>query len=305
MSTVKRLRRWQKIAELIALLFGFVFLLVGVLVHGADSRVELPYWKSLLSAVMENAGTGLIAAGVVSFIVLRLQGARLVESVTLLANKRLKLRHLYASRRRKAAYVDIIAMALVDTLEELASPSGAKLLKRVIYNGVRCRMIFLSPSSPYVAMRATEEGVSEDELRDTLVKSVRRCGEIYEKLRVMYEKAVGSDRFDRSGIGDFEVRVVDICPHFTMFRADDCVYWGLYTSTGRGYHQSAFEVKRVQPNLPGSILCDQLNDHFHELWSRCGSSVGCGSIFRFDGLHGPALNGDLLGRLTAARSDSP
>jgi len=151
--------------------------------------------------------------------------------------------------------------------------------------------MFLSPSATYVRQRAVEDGVSVVELQERLKQSVRYCVVIYKRFAKLYHSAAESGRLQRTKTGSLEIRMIDICPHFTVYRTDSHLLWGLYTSSSRGVDSVVLAVPEEQ-----EVLFGQLVRHFDKLWDKSLLITGSDHnyLVRYYDLSVPILNEELV-----------
>jgi len=149
-------RKDSPLIDLVIMLIGLILLLVVVVISilNAPTFSLIPAIQSLLEA----AGTSLIAAGLVSFLLRQFYAERQRNEIQVVATKRLTAEGKYTQKKYDAREkVDILGIALVGGLKEIANDLEQKLLKHVLQESVQVRLMFLSPLAPYVQNRAKEE----------------------------------------------------------------------------------------------------------------------------------------------------
>lgn len=150
--------------------------------------------------------------------------------------------------------------------------------------------MFLNPLAAHVKQRAVEDGVEVAELETILKQSMVYCVKICKKLEKLYQSAVDSEIFDRSKTGSLEIKAIDMCPHCTIYRTDDVLLWGIYTSASRGLDCAVLRVPREQ-----NILFGQLSNHFDKLWDKSLSGVsGTNWVVRYYEPDVPRLNQEIV-----------
>lgn len=183
------------------------------------------------------------------------------DYVRIVTSNRRLLDKEYRERKLTARTIDIVSMALSSALDEIATDPNCALLKRILYDNAQVRLMFVTPTSPCVLQRAAEDGDSVAGLQAKLKDAVRRVVQIYELLKRLFdeEKQRGNIRPDR--MGSLEIRVLDFCPHFTIYRTDNSVLWGIYTATNLGLYSAVLQVKKSHEDL-----FQQMIQHFDSLW---------------------------------------
>ncbi len=267
-------------------LLNAVLLLSGVVLVLLKAYVPQEAFKDLLQAL----GTALFAVGFVGILLQRLQVPK-KNTVEIATHSRSKLAEEYKTGKYKAKKVDIASIALSGALNEIASDAHDRFLKRVLLENLRSRLIFLSPKSGYVLQRALEDGKQPHELTKILSESVREVRRIYEKLADMHEDAVRGGGINSNMVGSLEIRVMDHCPHFTLYRTDDQILWGMYTSNTRGINSA---VLRVGDN--NRELFTQLMKHFDTLWMRSIDGQESNTLLRYHDNSGPPTYNEELER---------
>ncbi len=267
--------------DVILVLIGFiVLLLIGY--------VQTQTAKEQIAAL----ATSLIAAGLIDFLVRSLHDEPTAQTIEMASDTRAKLDRSYRKRKYEAAETDIVSVALMNVLEEIAHDEDDKFLKHIVFDGAKVRLAFLSPSASYVRQRATEDGVPEEDLKATLQDSVRSCMRVFERLQAVYEAAADRRAHEPHGAGMFVIRAVDLCPYFSINRTDDEMLWGLYTSNHRGVYAPVFHVKRT------SAVFEKLTTHFERLWTLSDQR----DVVRYYHPSRPTINRPLVAQLLGERA---
>jgi hypothetical protein len=256
-------------------LIDVILFLSGVCLVLLSDAVQLTMLTSLLQAL----GTGLVAASIVSGLSRFADTRDETEKLRLWTSQRIIREDLYNRLREKAKTHDLMAIALTGSLQHFID--SEKLLNGVVLHRTEHRLMFLRPGAEYVKQRAREDCVELEQLKLRLCESAERSRRIYEKLRGLWLK-YGENR---TGAGSLEIRVMQMCPHMTIFRADKTIIWGLYLSYIPGASSAAVEVEREKGDL-----ALQLEKHFETLWKEHEEYW----IVRFDKHNGPRLNEELL-----------
>lgn len=275
----------EALIDAIVVLSGLVLLLLMGYTH-----------DTLLVNLLQALGTSLVAAGMVTFLIRKVMTAPQQDNarIEMVSDNRIDLENEYIRLKYVAHELDIVSIALAGALEEMALDASERILKRVLFNRAKIRLMFVSPLADYAKQRATEDGVSLSELEAALRSSVIRCVEIYNRLQRLFENATASHTFNRDQMGALEIRLIDMCPHFTIYRTDGNILWGIYTSAQRGFFSSVLRVKQEQ-----GALYAQLTSHFDRLWDKnLGSRTsGDNYLLRFYGPSAPMINGELVARV--------
>jgi len=273
-------RTFSLLIDIVVVLSGLILLLLMGYIPNETFQV-----------LLEAVGTSLIAAGFVSFLFRNFYSEQHDGELKVISDNRMTLDQEYRRLKFSAREVDIVGIALSGGLKELATDSDQKMLRRVLFDGARVRLMFLHPMADYVGQRAVEDGVSINELRDVLKQSILWSIAIYDRLDKLYKGAVESGTLRRKKTGCIEIRLINMCPHFTMYRADEVMLMGIYTSAMRGLDSAVINVPKEQ-----NELISQLNRHFDKLWERSILDTGEDHNFlvRYYDPNKPTLNEELI-----------
>jgi len=271
--------------------FNLALIDVVVILSGLALLLLMGYFNNAtVQTLLEAIGTSLIAAGLVTYLTRRVYSQEQHDTVKVMAENRIVLDDEYKRRKESAHQLDIVAIALSGALRELAGDYGQKMLRRILFDRAKVRLIFLNPLAGYVKQRAIEDMVSHAELQEMLKQSVIHCIAIYKRLKEFYQSAVESGKFIRDMTGSLEIRMTEMCPHFTIYRTDDVILWGLYTAGIRGLDSAVLQVPKEQ-----NILFGQLVNHFDKLWDKnLSGSSGESFLVRYYAPNVPTLNEELL-----------
>lgn len=183
------------------------------------------------------------------------------DFVRIVADNRHALDQEYRERKYCANKIDILGMALSGALTELSTDSENKILSRVLFNNAQVRMMFVTPCSEYIKQRAIEDGDSLEQLTNMLNESIIKAVKVYQRFRDLYESEKNKGAIQPAAVGFLEVRITDFCPHFTIYRTDDMILWGIYTAATRGDHSAVLRVQKTN-----DALFRQMMSHFEKLW---------------------------------------
>jgi|GEM_PF-1475212 len=263
-----------------------IVVLSGIAVLLIMGYIPDPTIKTLFEAI----GTSLIGAGFVTYLLRRFYSDEPDDMVKIVSDNRTILDSEYRQRKYKAHETDIVSIALSGALSELATDPTERMLKRIIFDRAKVRLLFLSPTAGYVKQRAMEDAVAVDELQDTLKESVVCCIKIFTRLNNLYTIASCNNTLQRDKMGTIEIRLIELCPHFTIYRTDNDILWGIYTSAHRGLFSPVLQVPKEQ-----HMLYEQLIGHFNKLWDKNMTTPnGDNCLVRFYDPHVPTLNESLF-----------
>jgi hypothetical protein len=145
--------------------------------------------------------------------------------IEIAADDRGDLDQEYRWRKYRAKKIDIMGIALSGALTEISNDSEDKLLRKVLLENAQVRMMFLSPFSLYVKQRAVEDGDLESQLIESLRESVRDSVSLFNNFKKLYQNEKSEGNIQPHTVGFLEIRVIDFCPHFTIYRTDDELLW--------------------------------------------------------------------------------
>jgi hypothetical protein len=257
---------------------GVILLFVGLVF------VTNSVGKELLLAI----GTSLIAAGLINsldrFISVE---APMNPGIRMVTSKRKDLPPEFHDRKYHTDKFDLVAVAVKDCLKELADDHQNKMVNRILFHGVRFRIIFVHPDSPFLKQRANEDGM--DDVSDIIKlqkESVRYTVLFYKKLNEAYENE--KSHLDHNKIGNVTIRLIDINPYLTIERFGNEINWGLYTSDTDGKNCAMFSVMdRVDDEQ--SEVFDQFRKHFSALLQKAPGNL----LLTLVNGQAPSLNRDL------------
>lgn len=235
-------------------------------------------------AFVEAIGTSLVAAGLIAILMRLVHREEQREVIKVIAEDRNALNSEYHDRKYFARETDVMSVALSAALNELVNDSEDRLLRRVINDGAQVRLMLLAPSAPYTQQRADEDDVPHEELCTVLRHSIDQCKRVHDKLVRLHDDTGAQPRARRHPRGLFEIRMLQMCPHFTIYRTDDQILWGLYTSAHRGQFSPVLEVVRSR-----TLVFEHLVGHFERLWNLSRRHW----LVRYHDTYKPTLNDEL------------
>ena len=246
---------------------------------------------------LSNAiGTGLISSGFVALLLLFINNEENHKYMKIISTDRSTFGGKYKKRSYSAKEIDIIGIALSRVMNELATDKSEKLLKHILYENAKVRLMFLSPESEYTRQRALEDGVTEKDflkgLNETLINSLK----LYNRINKIYNNEYFKKSIKRDKMGTLEIKITDMCPHFTIYRADDNIFWGVYTAASKGIYSTAMEVNNKQKKI-----FEELKKHFDRLWdsSLCYRNSE-NSLFKIYNPNGLIINENMYSKLLGA-----
>jgi hypothetical protein len=233
--------------DLIVFLLGILSVLSSVIIK-----------NSIIQNLLAALGTGLIAASVVSFLFRLLYTAKTDNDMVKIEDpKRIKIEKTYNRLREESTSHDVASIALSGALSDFIERES--LLNQILSERKAIRLIFLSLNASYLKQRAKEDGVLVEELQGRLKASLEKSHKIYNNLKKLHEGLHHSHPKDR--IGSFDIRVMDECPYFTVFRVDDIILWGIFLCFKPGTESPVLRVEKKNKEL-----FDDLKQHFQTLW---------------------------------------
>jgi hypothetical protein len=93
------------------------------------------------------------------------------------------------------------------------------------------------------------------------ISSVENCVVFYKLLCVRYQLALKDNTHPR---GVIQIKLIHFCPHITIERYDNDIYWGLYTADMAGEYAPMF-LTSLDDNY---VLYDKLKKHFNSLFAK-------------------------------------
>jgi len=258
-----------------------VISLIGIISMFVSVTIESNVWSKFFEAV----GIGFLVSGIVYILDQLFSEKTKTDGIQMIASTRAAIPDHVYRRKYHAEKVDIGAVSLTGCLTEIVNDSKQTMINRVLFNHTRLRLLFVHPDSPYLKQRAMEDGISEQALRERQRHSVELCVIFMKQLEDRYRTAVEEHDFNP---GSVEIKLIDFCPYITIDRADDEIYWGMYTSETVGLNSPMFSVTKDQ----NYALYDQLKKHFDSLREK--NPLGCHNLVTMAGKIGtPDLNRQL------------
>ncbi len=212
--------------------------------------------------LLQSIGIGLLAAAAVNILdhVLTLEPpVQPVQRIEVVAEKRTVIPESISELKYSAKKVDMIGVSLNHFLDELAHDSRQTLITRLLKHNLQLRIFLVDPSSKYLQQRAVEDNQDPCVLVERQKAAVRHCMEFYDQLLEAYEALGKAEKLNKHLTGSLKIFLLDCCPYLTIYRVDDEMYWGLYTSSGNGVNLPLFKTSmKSDPSL-----YNQLHEHIH------------------------------------------
>jgi hypothetical protein len=162
-------------------------------------------------------------------------------------------------RKLQAKKIDMLGVTLYNFLGEIAYDSSRAMVKRVMYENVRLRIIFVHPKADYLKQRSIEDKNGPMELLLERQKtSVTSCLHFYKQLKTYYETI---EKFQDTQRGWVEIKFTNFCPYLTIERYDFDIYWGFYSADTAGFRNPTF-LATFEENFH---LYNKLKKHFSAL----------------------------------------
>ncbi len=276
----------KKLSKQTILLINVVIALVGIILVFIGVIGNQPITSTLLEAI----GTSLIATGGVNFMDRFLTPEEPIQGVRIIALKRGAVDPAIYTGKYRAEKIDIVGISLSECLREFVNDPAQKMINNILFHQARLRLLFLHPDSDFLKQRAIEDRIPENVLRERQRNSVELSILFFKTLRDRYEIEKSKGTLGPA-IGEVDIKLIDRCPYFSMYRVDDDFYWGLYASYTTGIDSPLFLVTNEQH----AELFNQLKKHFNHMLATdlCPSD----NLLVNMGIAGPALNRDLAEKL--------
>ena len=275
-----------------SLLLYLLTITIGIIIVLLALIITNKIFESLSNAI----GTGLISSGFVALLLLFINNEEDHKYMKIISTDRSTLDGKYKKRSYSAKEIDIIGIALSGVMNELATDESERLLKHILYENAKVRLMFLSPESEYTRQRALEDGVTEKDflkgLNETLINTLK----LYNRINKIYNSEYSKKSIKRDKMGTLEIKITDMCPHLTIYRTDNNIAWGLYTAASKGIYSTAMEVNNKQKKI-----FEELKKHFDRLWDNslcyCNSE---NSLFKIYDPNGLIINENMYSKLLGA-----
>lgn len=212
---------------------------------------------------MESVGVGLIATGFVNFFdKLLVEEVKDVE-IEIVAMERARTNQTIHRLKYQHEKVDILGVSIAAVLREISEDPQNEMVDRILRHSTRLRLICVHPESPFLSQRAREDHVSWDDLHNRQMQSVENIVRFFKRMQSAYQRETVAGTLRHSNVGSVEVRLINDCPYLSIYRVDDTIYWGLYTTSKSGHESPQFMSKKLDKDG----MFELLKDHIYALLS--------------------------------------
>jgi len=248
---IKKLdRKHILIINVVVAIVGGSILILGFSIHESVWRV-----------LIEATGTSLIATGFVNFLDKLLVEAQESVDIEIVSMRRARPNRSIYGLKYSAQKVDILGVSLADVLKEFTRDSKREMVDCVLKQSTRLRLLLVHPDSKFLVQRASEDHITWEELHERQLKSVEMIVKFYKILLDEYQREERAGSLRTRNVGSVEIDLIDVCPYISLFRTDNEIYWGLYTSHKTGEETPLFFSKKMDKEG----MFENLKDHFYGL----------------------------------------
>lgn len=244
------------------LLINVGLALLGVALDAISFTMEASFGRFF----MESAGVGLIATGFVNFFDKLLVEAEKDVEIEIVAMERAKTNQTIYKLKFQHEKVDILGVSIGSVLKEFADDPQNEMVDRIIRHSTRLRLMCVHPESPFLIQRAREDQTSWEELHHRQIQSVEKIVMFYKLLETAYQRETKAGTIRHGNVGSVEIRLINDCPYLSIYRVDDTIYWGLYTTSKSGHESPLFMSKKLDKDG----MFELLKDHIYALLSNEG-----------------------------------
>jgi hypothetical protein len=227
-------------------------------VGGATVILSIILSQSTARILIESIGVGLIATGLVNFFDKLLIETQKDTDVDIIAMQRAKTNQTVYRLKYQSEKVDILGVSIADVLKEFTQGSRHEMIGRILRHSTRLRLLLVHPDANFLIQRAREDHVSWDELHTRQLKSVEMIVAFYKLLLEAYQRDSHSDSLSTGNVGSVEIRLINACPYMSIYRVDNTIYWGLYTTYKTGEDSPLFFSKKLDKEGMFEILKDHV-----------------------------------------------
>ena len=222
------------------------------------------FGDSVTRYLIESIGTGLIATGFVNFFDKLLVETQKEPEIGIVAMERAKTSQNIHRMKYEHEKVDIMGVSIAAVLREFTDDPQNEMVERIIRHSTRLRLICVHPESPFLVQRAHEDRVSWEDLHARQISSVEHIVKFYKLLHSTYYREHEAGTIRHSNVGSAEVRLINDCPYISIYRVDDTIYWGMYTTSKSGHESPLFVSKKLDKDG----MFDLLKDHLYALLTK-------------------------------------
>jgi len=242
------------------LAINVIIALAGIVLVFVGMTMDTGVFRALL----ESIGTGLIAAGAVNFFDRFLTAEPFHEGGELVSLVRANADDSIYAQKHNADKVDVVGISLRECMKDIVDDTGQKMINRILNHHSRFRLLLVHPDAAYINQRAFEDKISVESLRDRQRRSIELGILFYKRLKHQYEENSRKGTLHTKLVGDFEIKLIDRCPYFSIFRVDKKIYWGLYASDTTGTNSPLFLTEQDK----NPALFEHFKQHFYALYEK-------------------------------------
>ncbi len=251
----------MKFSKVTIVFINLSVILGGIVLVFISAAVGQNVWGKLCEAL----GISFLATGGVNIVAQWLVEKPTVVGVKMVANTRNVLDAKIHNKKYKADKIEAAGVTLANFLQELSN--NTQLIDRILYDNVRLRLAFIHPESHFLIQKFIEDNITSEEGKKASLKkqinSVENCILFYKLLCARYQLALKNNPQARPS-GIIQIKLLQFCPHITIERYDNDIYWGLYTADMAGEYAPMF-LTSLDENY---VLYDKLKKHFDSLFHK-------------------------------------
>jgi hypothetical protein len=211
---------------------------------------------------LEAVGIGLLAASAVNILdrAVTLEPPPVpIQRIEVISERRIIIPDPISELKYKAKKVDLIGVSLNHFLKELVNDSRQTIITRLLKHNLQLRIFFVHPASKYLEQRAFEDNQDLCKLVERQKEAVELCVEFHKQLQEAYESLSKAGKLDSHLTGSLQVILLDCCPYITIYRVDEEIFWGLYTSGTSGVNLPLFKTSMNSD----PTFYNHLHEHIH------------------------------------------
>ncbi|MCC6300061.1 MAG: hypothetical protein IT314_12240 [Anaerolineales bacterium] len=255
-----------KLDRRMILLVNIGLALLGVALDAISYSMEETFGRFF----MESVGVGLIATGFVNFFDKLLVEAERDVEIEIVAMERARTNQTIYKLKYQHEKVDILGVSIGSVLKELADDPQNEMVDRILRHSTRLRLMCVHPESPFLVQRAHEDQTSWEDLHHRQIQSVEKIVKFYKNLDTAYQRETMLGTIRHGNVGSVEIRLINDCPYLSVYRVDDAIYWGLYTTSKSGHDSPLFMSRKLDKDG----MFELLKDHIYALLSSEGADAG-------------------------------
>lgn len=193
--------------------------------------------------------------------------------------------------KHAAKKIDMLGVSLYNFFNEIVHDSNQQMMKRLVDENVRLRVVFVNPKANYLIQRSIEDDSKHlGALLNRQNASIKNCLRFYNQLDAYYQIHKESKERPR---GRIQIKLTNFCPYVSIERYDFDIYWSFYTSDTDGVHNPTF-LATFEENYR---VYDKLKKHFMQLMNARFHDEAQNLFLVTMGVGGPWLNRSLAEEL--------